>query len=176
MEQHTKICQTKDGRSVTLRPVIESDAIDIIQAVQSIIESGVYIQKERPRTEEEEIDFIREVNEKDHMYMAAVLDGRAVGIARVLRGELEMKRHTGLFRTWLTNSAQGQGLGKEMIAYTLDWCRYHKLHKLCLTVFSSNEIAIKLYEKKGFVVEGIQKEQAILNGKYEDEWHMAYFF
>ncbi|MFY4776039.1 GNAT family N-acetyltransferase [Metabacillus sp. RGM 3146] len=176
MEQPTKICKTKDGRSATLRPVKESDAKDILAAVKSVIESGVYIQKERPKTLDEEIHFIREMKEKDNMYMAVELEGKAVGIARVLRGELEMKKHTGLFRTWLSSTAQGQGLGKEILSYTLDWCRLHKLHKLCLTVFSSNEIAIKLYEKKGFTVEGIQKEQALLNGQYEDEIHMGYFF
>lgn len=62
------------------------------------------------------------------------------------------------------------------MSYTLKWCRLHRLHKLCLTVFSENEAALSLYKKSGFIVEGVQKEQVLSDGKYEDEVLMAYFF
>ncbi|KEZ50657.1 GNAT family N-acetyltransferase [Metabacillus indicus] len=166
----------KNGEQITLRPVREEDAADIIESVQSIIDSGTYIQKESPRSLQEEKAFIKELKEKDNFYLGVEMQGKVVGIARVLRGELLMKRHTGLFRTWLTDSAQGLGIGKEVMSATLDWCRKNNLHKLCLTVFASNEVAVKLYEKYGFAIEGVQREQAILNGKYDDEIHMAYFF
>lgn len=166
----------KNGEQVTLRKVKEEDAQDIIEAVKSIIDSGAYIQKERPRTIQEEIDFISDMKEKNNLYLGVELKGKIVGIARVIRGELEMKKHTGLFRTWLGDSAQGLGIGKELMSATLEWCRTNSLHKLCLTVFASNEVALKLYKKYGFVVEGIQREQAVLNGKFDDEIHMAYFF
>ena len=113
---------------------------------------------------------------KDNMYAAVEIDGTVYGIARVIRGELKMKRHTGLFRTWLHSKAQGLGIGREIMSYTLKWCRLHRLHKLCLTVFSENEAALSLYKKSGFIVEGVQKEQVLSDGKYEDEVLMAYFF
>ncbi|MDI5787956.1 GNAT family N-acetyltransferase [Bacillus licheniformis] len=74
-----------------------------------------------------------------------------------------MKRHTGLFRTWLHSKAQGLGIGREIMSYTLKWCRLHRLHKLCLTVFR-NEAALSLYKKSGFIVEGVQKEQVCRTG------------
>lgn len=175
-QDDTRKFTAKDGRIVTLRPVAMEDAHDIITAAESVVQTGIYIQKERVRTLDEEQSFILEMKEKNNMYTAIEIDGKVAGIARVLRGELQMKRHTGLFRTWITSSGQGLGIGKEVMAYTLDWCRAHRLHKLCLTVFKSNEVAVKLYEKAGFAVEGIQKEQAYLNGVYDDEIHMAYFF
>ncbi|MDI3411610.1 GNAT family N-acetyltransferase [Bacillus sonorensis] len=131
--------RTKDGGQAVIRPVSLADAGDIIEAVKDVIDIGVYIQKERPRTLEEERAFIKDMNEKDNMYAAVEIDGKVCGIARVIRGELQMKRHTGLFRTWLHSKAQGLGIGKEIMSYTLKWCRLHQLHKLCLTVFSSNE-------------------------------------
>ncbi|WP_396334473.1 GNAT family N-acetyltransferase [Alkalihalobacillus sp. MEB130] len=60
--------------------------------------------------------------------------------------------------------------------YTLAWCRQHQLHKLCLTVFATNKVAIALYKKVGFIVEGVQKEQVFINESYDDELLMAYFF
>ncbi|MGD6815821.1 N-acetyltransferase family protein [Metabacillus sp. 84] len=176
MEIPIKQINVKDGRTATIRPVHEEDASGIIAAAIEVVQSGVYIQKEKVRSLDEERAFIAEMKAKDNMYAVIELDGEIAGIARVIRGDLKMKRHTGLFRTWLAGSAQGLGLGKEAMAYTLEWCRLHNLHKLCLTVFKSNEIAAKLYEKAGFSVEGIQKEQVYLNGRYDDEIFMAYFF
>ncbi|QHZ47370.1 GNAT family N-acetyltransferase [Bacillus sp. NSP9.1] len=175
-KEHVEHIWTKDGKEAVIRPVRPEDAGDIIEAVADVMNSGVYIQKERPRTLEEETAFIHEMREKDNMYAAVEMDGKVYGIARVIRGELQMKKHTGLFRTWLHSRAQGLGIGKKIMSYTLDWCRRHSLHKLCLTVFPSNEAALALYKKSGFIIEGVQKEQILANGIFEDEVLMAYFF
>jgi RimJ/RimL family protein N-acetyltransferase len=168
--------EAKDGSNVILRPVVEEDAYDIITAAQTIVMSGSFIQKERTKTLEDEQAFIREMRENGNMYVAAEIDGRVLGIARVIRGELKMKRHTGLFRTWLTEDAQGKGIGKKIMEYTLDWGNQVGLHKISLTVFSGNPNAQKLYERYGFVVEGVQKDQLLIDETYQDEIHMAYFF
>ncbi|WP_034333072.1 GNAT family protein [Bacillus sp. J37] len=165
----------KNGEKVLLRPVQIEDAEQIIHAVAQIIKSGAYIQKESPRSVEEEQIFIENMIELDNMYMTALINNEIVGIARVIRGELEMKRHTGLFRTWLVHSAQGKGIGSEIMKYTLKWCEKHNLHKLCLTVFASNGLAHKLYKRYGFIQEGVQKEQVKIDGMYDDEIFMAYF-
>ncbi|MBU7593228.1 GNAT family N-acetyltransferase [Metabacillus halosaccharovorans] len=166
----------KNGEKVMLRPVRIEDAEQIIHAVAQIIKSGAYIQKESARSLAEEQRFIENMIQLDNMYVAAVLNDEIVGIARVIRGELEMKRHTGLFRTWLVHSAQGNGIGSNIMNYTMKWCRTHQLHKLCLTVFASNDLAHKLYERYGFIEEGVQKEQVKINEMYDDEILMAYFF
>jgi RimJ/RimL family protein N-acetyltransferase len=165
----------KDGSTVILRPVEEKDAADIVTAVESIISAGEYIQKDVPRSMEEEKAFIREMKEKDNMYIGVERQERVVGIARVIRGEIQMKRHTGLFRTWLADEAQSLGIGKKIMDYTDMWCEQH-IRKLSLTVFSSNQIAYQLYKKYGFHEEGNQKEQAFINGEYVDELWMAKFY
>ncbi|UCZ55275.1 GNAT family N-acetyltransferase [Bacillus shivajii] len=166
----------KDGTEVTLRPAVKDDAFDIITNVQDIIQQGRYIQKEKVRTIEEEQSFIQEMIEKDNMYVAVDIGGHVVGIARLIRGDLKMKRHTALFRTWLSKDAQGKGLGKKIMEYTLEWGRIHQLHKICLTVFAENKVAKQLYERYGFVTEGVQREQIYIDGKYDDEIFMAYFY
>ncbi|WP_096434757.1 GNAT family N-acetyltransferase [Alteribacter populi] len=165
----------KDGTEVTLRPAQKDDAFDIITNVEKIIQKGRYIQKERVRTIDEEQTFIQEMIDKNNMYTVVDIDGRVFGIARLIRGDLKMKRHTALFRTWLTDDAQGKGLGKKLMEYTLEWARHNGLYKICLTVFSQNTVAKQLYEKYGFVTEGIQKEQVYVDGEYDDEVFMAYF-
>ncbi|WP_227935038.1 GNAT family N-acetyltransferase [Alkalihalobacillus deserti] len=171
-----KAFTAKDHSKVVLRPVQLHDAKEIIDSVESIIKQGSSIQKEKARTVEEEHAFIKEMTAQDNMYTVVEVNGNVKGIARVIRGDLAMKRHTGLFRTWLHNDSQGKGIGKQIMDYTLNWCRLHQLHKLCLTVFESNTIAKSLYEKYGFVTEGVQKDQVCINGVYDHEIFMAYFF
>jgi RimJ/RimL family protein N-acetyltransferase len=168
--------EAKNGETIILRPVDEKDAQDIIKHVETIVKAGRYLQKEEPRSLEEEIKFILETRLKGNMYTAVERKGKVVGIARVLKGELEMKKHTGIFRTWIHPESQGLGIGKQVMNYTLRWGRTNNLHKLWLTVFSGNEKAVMVYEKAGFIIEGRQKNQAIIDDKFEDEIFMAYFF
>ncbi|MFE1244368.1 GNAT family N-acetyltransferase [Fictibacillus sp. NPDC058756] len=168
--------EAKNGETIILRPVDENDAQDIIKHVETIVKAGRYLQKEEPHSLEEEIKFILETRLKGNMYTAVERKGKVVGIARVLKGELEMKKHTGIFRTWIHPDSQGLGIGKQVMKYTLRWGRTNNLHKLWLTVFSGNEKAVLVYEKVGFITEGRQKNQVIIDGKFEDEIFMAYFF
>lgn len=170
------IFTANNGEQVQLRPVEEKDAEDIIKHVEAIVQTGRFIQKEQPRSLQEEIDFIRHVHTNGYMYTAVERNGEVVGIARILRGELEMKKHTGNFRTWIHPDSQGLGIGKEIMKYTLRWGKENNLHKLWLTVFSGNEKAASVYLKAGFVTEGRQKDQVLIDGRYEDEIFMAYFF
>jgi RimJ/RimL family protein N-acetyltransferase len=148
----------KNGETIFLRPVEEKDADDIIKHVATIVKAGRYIQKEEPRTLEEEIQFIQETKKEENMYIAVERDRKVVGIARVLKGELQMKKHTGIFRTWIHPDSQGLGIGKQVMNYTLRWGQANNLHKLWLTVFSGNEKAVLVYEKAGFITEGRQKK------------------
>lgn len=40
----------------------------------------------------------------------------------------------------------------------------------------ANEIALKLYQRAGFIIEGVQKNQVIFNTQFADDIWMAYFF
>jgi RimJ/RimL family protein N-acetyltransferase len=171
-----KTFTAKDGSKGILRPVTKDDAFDITTKVQAIIKNGQYIQKEKVRSLEDEQAFIDEMKQKKNMYTAVEMHNRVVGIARILKDDLKMKEHTGLFRTWLTDEAQGKGIGNQIMEYALEWGQRAKLHKIWLTVFSGNEGATYLYKKYGFVEEGIQKDQVQVNGIYQDEIYMAYFF
>lgn len=175
-EPHIYTFEAKDGSDVIIRPADIRDAEEIIQAAESIVKSRSFIQKEKTKTLDEEKTYITNMNVSDNMYAVVEVDGKVCGIARVLRGELEMKRHCGVFRTWITEEAQGKGIGTKIMEYTLDWGEKEGLHKLWLTVFSNNPIASKLYERYGFVHEGTQKDQLCIKGEYEDEIYMAYFF
>jgi len=62
-----------------------------------------------------------------------------------------------------------KGLGAETVTLLLGHA-FGKLslHKIGLGVLSKHTVAIRSYEKAGFVIEGILKDEILLNGQYHD--------
>lgn len=70
---------------------------------------------------------------------------------------------------------RGQGIGQGLIAHALNAARAGGLERVELEVFASNMPAIQLYEKVGFIVEGIKRKARKLDGLYDDIVEMALF-
>lgn len=64
---------------------------------------------------------------------------------------------------------RGQGYGTEALALALDFAFYElNLHRVTLTVFAYNHAAVGLYEKLGFVREGVYREHLHRAGQRYD--------
>jgi ribosomal protein S18 acetylase RimI-like enzyme len=54
---------------------------------------------------------------------------------------------------------RGRGYGGEAVNWALDWAFMHAgFHRMCISAFSFNHNALKLYRKLGFVEEGRERE------------------
>ena len=93
---------------------------------------------------------------------------RILGLVSLI--DIDYIRRSAIFNIMVgRNENYGKGIGtyatKEMLRHAF----YNmNLHRIELTVLSNNERAIRLYEKVGFKKEGIKREVAFKNGKYED--------
>src|SRR6266851_5027480 len=68
----------------------------------------------------------------------------------------------------------GRGLGTDATRQMLRHAFHDlNLHRVFLSVLSSNAAAIRVYEKAGFRREGIAREAAYKRGRYEDLLHLA---
>ena len=69
---------------------------------------------------------------------------------------------------------QGLGIGskvtRRILLFAFQEMKYHKVY---LRVLESNVKAIKCYEKCGFKKEGVDREGAFINGKYESDVYMG---
>lgn len=64
---------------------------------------------------------------------------------------------------------RGKGLGTEALRLLLDFAfKDLNLHRVYLHVFGTNAAAIKMYEKVGFVREGVLSQAAYIDGEYLD--------
>lgn len=71
---------------------------------------------------------------------------------------------------YLHQDFQNVGLGAVLIRKGLEVARRQRLHRVELTVVADNGRAIHLYEKMGFVREGLKRENyRAEDGTYHDE-------
>ena len=69
-----------------------------------------------------------------------------------------------------------QGIGERLIRQTLAAARAFGLHRVELTVRENNAVAIELYKKVGFEIEGLQRNATQVDGVYENVVLMAILF
>ena len=66
---------------------------------------------------------------------------------------------------------QGKGFGTEAINWALDWAfGMAGMHAVRLTTFSYNLRAVRVYERVGFVREGVRRESLWFDGKWWDHY------
>ena len=72
------------------------------------------------------------------------------------------------------SSARGRGIGTAAAGLMLRYCfEEEKLHRVYLRALSDNAVAIRSYEKAGFVKEGYLKDDVCIDGQYRDIVWMA---
>lgn len=71
--------------------------------------------------------------------------------------------------------AQGQGVGRRLIESIVEAAKQRGLAKVTLRVLGHNTGARRLYERCGFVVEGVLKGEFVLDGQPVDDVLMAYY-
>lgn len=72
------------------------------------------------------------------------------------------------------NEFLGLGIGSKVTRMVLAYAfNKKKYHKVFLRVLESNERALNCYKKCGFIQEGIDREGALVNNKYESDIYMG---
>ena len=121
-------------------------------------------------------NFIRHVVSGEGVQRLAIThEDEVVGWCDIVRKSMEGFRHAGRMGMGLLPGYRGAGLGRQLLTETLDAARAIGIERVELEVFASNESAIALYRKMGFVVEGIKKRARKLDGEYDDDLIMALF-
>lgn len=88
--------------------------------------------------------------------------------------ELEASRHVLLVAGLAVGPAhQAHGVGRALMEAAINEAKARGARRLTLRVLEPNERARKLYESLGFEVEGIQREEFFLEGRYVDDVLMA---
>jgi len=96
-----------------------------------------------------------------------------VGFIAADGGFFRRNYHTAKLVIGLLKSHQGLGLGTQLFEKIEAWAKDHQIHRLELMVMKHNQAAIALYQKMGFTVEGLKRDNLLINGEWIDELLMA---
>jgi RimJ/RimL family protein N-acetyltransferase len=125
----------------------------------------------------EEVRKFVQGNIRDGRPCFVALDGeRVIGWCDISSLNRPVFAHAGVLGMGVLDGYRGQGVGEALMRATLDAAKAAGLTRVELTVREHNLRAMKLYEKMGFVHEGVKRRGVCLDGKYEDLICMALLF
>ena len=100
-------------------------------------------------------------------------DGELLGYLFVIGNAQVRTRHSVYLAIGIRAASRGQGVGTALFKRLDEWAAENKIRRLELTVMVSNRAGLALYQKMGFIIEGIKKNSLIVDGEYIDEDYMG---
>lgn len=163
----------RDGRSVRIRRAVPDDAAAVLAYLRTVggESDNLTFGAEGPDLDEgQEREYLTRVAASDNSLAIVALDGdRIVGSLTFDGGRRQRLRHQGEFGISVLQGYTGQGLGKALIEYMLDWARRSVVvRKINLKVRVDNLPAIRLYERMGWVQEGRTSRDTLIDGEFND--------
>ena len=118
-------------------------------------------------------EMIRAVDEGLDFLEVAEVNSKLVGYLSAKRGRVLRTQHAVYVVTGVLKAFQNQGIATAFFQHLDAWAHENGVKRMELVVMAPNESAIHVYEKAGFIVEGILRYSVVVDGKYIDEHTMA---
>ena len=166
----------ENGLPIVVRKAVYNDALFINQLV-----ARIYGSTDQVLTSLEEFNSSITLNaqlsriknysdSRGKLLLVAEIEKKLVGTLDFWDGQRQRVQHTGEFGMGVLKEFRDLGIGKCLIDVLLLWATENPIiEKVKLGVFASNERAIHLYQKMGFVEEGRRvAEIKMAEGNYLD--------
>jgi RimJ/RimL family protein N-acetyltransferase len=155
----SKSLTAKSGEPFVIRTAQPDDAAAVLAYIRRIAaetEFFVLEPDEFPATEEQEREWIQDhVQSPGKILLLAEASGTIIGNVSFENGPHRRIAHRGIFGLAVVKEWRGQGVGTALLGALLEWAQANPvIEKVGLEVFATNETAIRLYKKLGFVAEG----------------------
>ena len=168
---------TNDGRRLILREAAHYDAADLIRAVDAVSkERRFFLRSSFQLDIDAEMAFIAQARRRGDLILLAIVEKSLAGWVTLLRHKQEFRRHAGQLGIGVLKEYRGLGVGKALMATTLEWAVPNRMERVELSVRASNPRARQLYESLGFVQEG-HRARSVKDdqGAYDDDVLMVAF-
>lgn len=166
-----------DGKALVFRHPEPSDARDLVDLVNSLVQEGADIARTAKVTLREERlrlkGMLESMRKKESVMVVAELDGVCVGTCQLSRDTYDVSRHVGTLSIGIKRHARGLGIGKQLVRCCLAESGSMGLRLVKLYVFDTNSAARRFYERLGFVEVGRIPGGVFHNNRYKDDILMA---
>lgn len=160
---------------VQIVPITQAHIESYHRCLDMVARERLYIGLVQAPPLERTREFVQANINQHGLQFVTLVDGEVVGWCDILPKRLEGFQHCGGLGMGVAKPYRGQKIGQALITHTLQAAKAYGLERVELEVFASNIGARKLYEKFGFVVEGIKPKARKLDGRYDDLVDMAIF-
>jgi RimJ/RimL family protein N-acetyltransferase len=162
----------RDGREVILRTPRWEDLDDLMELINSLVDEKAEIARTDKVTREDEVEWLPKVLarlEKDELFfLVAEVNGKVVASSDIdiLTGN---EKHVGVLGIVLKSGFRDLGIGTEIMKTLVEQAMALGLKVLTLQAFATNNRAVHVYEKVGFVQTGRVPKKHFKDGQYVDE-------
>ncbi|MGD8506432.1 MAG: GNAT family protein [Candidatus Bathyarchaeota archaeon] len=156
----------KDGREVILRLMAIDDKERLLEMFSSMSKEALRWSM-APYTREVIERWVKNI--QNLIPLVAEHDNLMIGYAGIMKLPHPRLKGNGDLAMYIHQDFQGVGLGTIMTELLVNLAKEHGMHRVGLYVIADNKIAIHLYKKLGFEVEGNMKDSFFgEDGKYHD--------
>lgn len=162
-----------------IRRAVPADAAQLIAFVRELLkEPGLDIPMELDEfsiTIDEERQILDQYNkDEDRLFLIAVVGDKIIGEINLSQESRKAWRHIAVLGMSVRREWRNRGVGTALLEEALAWARANpRLRRVELSVYARNEVAIGLYQKYGFIREGIRSGRIMEQGEFLDDWIMA---
>ena len=146
-----KAITLKDGRNCTIRPITKDDGDSLYAMFASMSDEA--LRWGMPPYTRENVNR-RVTNLKNWIAVVAEYEDRIIGHSGIYKSSHPRRKGVSNSGIYIVQDFHNVGLGSAMMEVLVDEAERQCIHKINLEVVAENAIAIKLYEKLGFQIEG----------------------
>jgi len=168
----------RNGQVATIREAELNDAPAVLEYLDKVIAETDFLamgQGDLDWPLEKERQFIEEHRSADNkLLIVAEVEGRIAGVSGFTGDSRRRLRHTGESGISVLQRHWGLGLGTALMGSVIEWAKSSGVvRKIGLRVRKDNKRAIRLYERFGFVREGMFTRQFAIAGRFYDAYLMG---
>ena len=162
-------------KEIDVIPISEELIRSFHACLDSVARERIYLGGVKARPLETTREFVKSNIMNNIPQYVAVEGERVVGWCDIIPMKGIDFSHCGGLGMGVHKDYRGQGIGTRLLETTLEASKEFGIERIELEVYTSNTHAIRLYEKLGFVHEGVKTKARKLDGKYYDIKIMALF-
>ena len=163
----------KNGLEITIRPAEADDSCAILNTVRSnAMERSYVLMEQYGKDDEAEREYITGLDHAKNLLIVALAEKDIVGCLAALQADSGMRpetRHILHVGLHIREAFRGIGIGPRLLDYSIEWATETGFKKLEANIFTTNKRSLSMFQKAGFVEEGVRQNRIRMGRDFINE-------